>query len=163
MTKLSRREIVKATLALPVAPQGLISTVPATPPWAVQVDTVLAAVDAWIAKDVCVTAMQLEWQRYENVVFDRARRMKIGCERACQSNWPEARAMRALDLEIKAAYPHLARLAWDVRQLRALTIAGAVAKIQLGLQVQGPYDWQEHAFELVEGGLVDLRKLTGLV
>jgi len=106
--------------------------------------------------------MQLQWQDCESAVFDKARRMKISCERACQSNWPEAQAMRTLDLQIAAAYAHLEALAGKIRRMRATTISGAVAKIHLGLQVQGPYDWQEHALELVEGGLVELHELTGL-
>ncbi len=71
--------------------------------------------------------------------------------------------MRALDLQITAAYAHLEALAGKVRRMRATTISGAVAKVQLGLQVQGPYDWQEHALELTEDGLAELRKMTGVV
>jgi hypothetical protein len=124
---------------------------------------IVAHAAAWTAADENLTAMQLAWQDHESAVFDKARRMKISCARACESNWPEAQAMRVLDLQITAAYAHLEALAGKIQRMRATTISGAVAKIQLGLQVQGPYDWQEHALELVEGGLTELRKMTGFV
>jgi hypothetical protein len=118
---------------------------------------------SWTAADEKLRTMQLEWQRWESVVFDKARRMKIGCERACQSNWPEAKAMRALDPQIATASAQLRTLVGEGRRMRATTISGAVAKIQLGLRIQGPYDWQDNALELVEDGLTELRKMTGLV
>lgn len=125
-------------------------------------DVIVIHAAEWAAADENLTAMQLAWQDHESAVFDKARRMKISCARACESNWPEAQAMRALDQQIDAAYAHLEALAGKIQRMRATTISGAVAKIQLGLQVQGPYDWQEHALELVEGGLVELRELADL-
>jgi hypothetical protein len=43
--------------------------------------------------------------------------------------------------------------------MRATSIAGALAKIELGLKVQGPYDWQDHALELAEGGVSELKAM----
>lgn len=161
--KLSRRNVLIGGLAVPVA--GQIAPVPVHP---IEIApsgecSLLARAAEWASADERLTSMQLQWQDYESAVFDKARRMKISCARACESNWPEAQAMRALDLQITAAYAQLEALAGQIRRMRATTISGAVAKIQLGLKVQGPYDWQDHAYELVEDGLVELRKLTGLV
>lgn len=161
--KLSRRNVLIGGLAVPVA--GQIAPVRVQPIEIARSGecSLVARAAEWVSADERLTSMQLQWQDYESAVFDKARRMKISCARACDSNWPEAQAMRALDLQITAAYAHLETLAGKIQRMRAITISGAVAKIQLGLQVQGPYDWQEHAFELVEGGLVELREMTGLV
>ena len=43
-----------------------------------------------------------------------------------------------------------------------MSAEGALAKIELGLAVQGPFDWRDHALELVEEGLKDLRDMIGL-
>jgi hypothetical protein len=162
MPKISRRSILAGTVLLPASaavpiPQKLEQSLGHGTP-----DMIVAHAAAWTAADENLTAMQLAWQDHESAVFDKARRMKINCARACESNWPEAKAMRALDVQITAAYARLEALAGKIQRMRATTIAGAVAKIQLGLQVQGPYDWQEHALELVEDGLVELRELTGI-
>lgn len=162
MPTLSRRSVLAGSIALP-ASMG----VPISPPFkaseACGLDAVVSHAEAWTAARENLTAMQLEWQRWENDLFDKARRMKVGCDRACKSNWPEAQAMRALDLRMTATYAQLETLAGKVRQMRAATISAAVAKIQLGLQVQGAYDWQDHALELVQDGLVELRKMTGII
>jgi hypothetical protein len=163
MLTLSRRSMLAGSIVLPAsAGARLPSPLMASPASDVS-DTIVSHVAAWTAADENLTTMQLEWQEHESTVFDKARRMKIGCERACESNWPEAQAMRALNLRIAAAYVHLEALAGGIRQMRATTISGAVAKIHLGLLVQGPYDWQEHALELVEDGLVEVRRMTGIV
>ncbi len=163
MSSFSRRSILAGTIVLPAsATVRLASPLEGASTSGIP-DAVVSHAAAWTAADENLTAMQLRWQDYETAVFDKARRMKINCARACESNWPEAQAMRALDLQITAAYAHLEALAGKVRRMRATTISGAVAKVQLGLQVQGPYDWQEHALELTEDGLAELRKMTGVV
>ncbi|MDP3736444.1 MAG: hypothetical protein Q8R02_03585 [Hyphomonadaceae bacterium] len=40
------------------------------------------------------------------------------------------------------------------------SIEGALAKVELGIKVQGPFDWRDHALELLEVGVADLRKLV---
>ncbi len=162
MSRLSRRSMLAGTIILPASATVRLPSPPIASVGAGTVDAVVSQAAAWATADENLTAMEQEWRDYESVVFDRARQMKIGCERACQGNWPEAQAMRALDVKITAAYAYLEALAGEIERMRVTTISGAVAKIQLGLQVQGPYDWREHALELIEDGLVELRKLTGL-
>lgn len=70
--------------------------------------------------------------------------------------------MRILNQRIEAAYPELELEAGAIRALPKMSAEGALAKIELGLAVQGPFDWREHAIELVEEGLKDLRDTIGL-
>lgn len=162
MSTLSRRSVLAGTIALPATSVLPTVSLPGASDDSGVIDAVVSKAAQWTAADANLTAMQIEWQDFESAVFAKARRMKICCARACDSNWPEAQAMRALDQQITAAYAHLAALAGKIQRMRAVTVSGAIAKIQLGLQVQGPYDWQENALELVKGGIVELRELTGL-
>jgi hypothetical protein len=123
-------------------------------------DELVVRTAGWIAGHEQLNLMQLRWQGFESLLFDKARRMGMGCEEACESDLPEAQAMRALDEEIEAARRQLDAAAGEIRLIPATTIAGAIAKIELGLRVQGPYDWQDHALELLEGGLAELRGLA---
>jgi len=113
----------------------------------------------WIAADGSLTAMQLEWQEPESQLFDKAKRMKIGCERATRSNLPEAQAMRGLDARIRETLQQLAVSADEISQIPATTIEGALAKIELGMKVQGPFDWQNSALELLQDGIAELRAM----
>jgi hypothetical protein len=122
-------------------------------------DDVNARAAAWIASDQRLTAMQLRWQDFETLLFAKARRMKMSCEQACRSNLPEAQAMRSLDKDIEATRRQLNAAAGEISLLPATTISGALAKIELGLKVQGPFDWQDRALELLQDGIVELRGL----
>jgi hypothetical protein len=97
--------------------------------------------------------MYLRWQHFETLLFDKARGMGMGCDTAGESDLPEAQAMRALDAEIDETRRRLDASAGEIRRVRATTVAGAIAKIELGLKVQGPFDWQDHALELLEDGV----------
>jgi hypothetical protein len=122
-------------------------------------DELVVRASAWIAGDEQLNVMQLRWQGFESLLFDKARRMGMGCDEACESDLPEAQAMRALDEEIEESRRRLNAAAGEIRLTPATTIAGAIAKIELGLRVQGPFDWQDHALELLEEGLAELRGL----
>lgn len=70
--------------------------------------------------------------------------------------------MRILNRRIEAAYPKLEEEAGAICALPTMSAEGALAKIELGLAVRGPFDWRDHALELVEEGLKDLRDMIGL-
>lgn len=124
-------------------------------------DGALAArIAAWIAHDARLTAMQLEWQTCERAVFDQAKRLNLSCEDASLSDWPAARAMRELDTQIAQSRQHLEAETGTIRKQPAATLADALAKIELGLKVQGPFDWREHALDLIQDGLTELRRMT---
>lgn len=104
--------------------------------------------------------MQLEWQTCERAVFDQAKRLNLSCEDASLSDWPAARAMRELDTQIAQSRQHLEAETGTIRKQPAATLADALAKIELGLKVQGPFDWREHALDLIQDGLTELRRMT---
>jgi hypothetical protein len=157
--KLSRRALIAGALVAPVANSAATSSM-VTIRLSEPSDPVIAKAAAWIAADAAIDAMTLEWQDLESQLFDKAAALRIKTEKACRSRLPEARAMRALDRKIRAGYRDLALSAGEISLLRSISVAGALAKIELGLRVQGPYDWQDHALELAEGGIAELRALT---
>jgi hypothetical protein len=152
MTNVSRRNVL---IGAAVASAGT----GASPGRPILPDDLAGRAAEWIAADERLAAMYLRWQRFETLLFDRARRMKMPCEEACDSDLPEAQAMRALDTEIEETRRWLDASAGEIRLTPAATVAGAIAKIELGLKVQGPFDWQEHALELLEDGIAELREL----
>jgi HPt (histidine-containing phosphotransfer) domain-containing protein len=79
---------------------------------------------------------------------------------ACRSGLAEAKAMRALDRRIDAAYRTMHRMAEQARATPARSLAGALARIELGLKVQGPFDWRDHALELIEDGIAEAQRLA---
>jgi len=117
-------------------------------------------VDAWAVSHDHLTEMQQQWQSLEAALFERAKKRRVSCERACASDWPEARAMRDLRTSISALFHALEISADEILRMDSATIADAIAKIRLGLLVQGPFDWRENALELMRAGLEDLRHLT---
>lgn len=70
--------------------------------------------------------------------------------------------MRILNKRIEATYPELENEAEMISALPTMSAEGALAKIELGLAVQGPFDWRDHALELLEEGIKDLRDMIGL-
>jgi len=157
MTNVSRRAVMIGAFATPAAAQASLA---ANLPTSAAPDQLASKAAEWIATDERLTALQLSWQHLETLLFAKARQMKMDCEHACQTNLPEAQAMRALDKEIEETRRRLDATAGEIRLIPATTIAGAIAKIQLGLKVQGPFDWQDHARELLEDGLAELRGLV---
>ena len=102
-----------------------------------------------------------QWQGLESILLAKAR-MRSEIPDPYESDVPEACAMRVLDQRIEASYPELEAEAGAICALPTMSAEGALAKIELGLAVQGPFDWREHALELMEEGLKDLRDMIGL-
>lgn len=158
LTVISRRRLMTATLAAPLIGSrsaegdagGILRFAS---------DPVVARAEAWIGSKARINAMTLEWQALENQLWQVAREQRVKFEKACRSRLPEARAMCALDRHIRAGYRDLAQSAEEISAMSAASIDGAIAKIALGVKVQGPYDWQDNALELAEGGLAELRAL----
>ena len=147
------RRLVLGAIAAPAVGSAAGVTLPVG-------DELVIRTAGWIARDEQLNVMQIRWQGFESLLFDKARRMGMGCDEACRSNLPEAQAMRALDREIEETRRQLNAAAGEIRLIPATTIAGAIAKIELGLRVQGPFDWQDHALELLEDGIAELRGLV---
>ena len=120
----------------------------------------IAEVATWVGAKDAVEALEQEWRDLERRLAVKVRPLTIDLIEGGRSSLPEARAMRALTRKMRAADRELERVAERIALMRARSVAGALAKIELGLQIQGPYDWQDHALALVRGGVEQLRQLA---
>jgi len=156
MARISRRTIIAAGLALP-------ATANASPTVSLfqsaSLDPLVHRAGEWIALRARVDALSVEADDLEGELFDRARALGIMSNKTCRSAMPEARAYRAKKREFDEGCRKLESEARVLRGMRAATVAGAIAKIELSLHIQYE-DWSEHAFEFVEDGIAELRRLT---
>ncbi len=157
---LSRRGLITAAIAMPVVSSARQAK-PAAKPVAAAPDPVIARAEEWITNNARLDALSVEVDDLQGAVFDKARALGMKGDKACRSRMAEARAWRAKKQEFDEACRSLATLTGDIRKMRAVTVAGAIAKIELSLHVQYE-DWSEHAFELAEEGIAELRQLTAL-
>lgn len=156
MSRISRRKLIVGAIAVPAfSPLN----VPGAAPPVAGADAFLVQAARWISTNERLAAMEQEWRDLESCLFDKAALLKIDCLAAGRSSLPEARALRTLGRRIKATYRKQELLAEKVSHIPATTMAGVLAKIELGLKVQGPYDWNDHALELLEGGIAEMRVL----
>lgn len=149
MAKLSRRKLIAGAAATPLA--GAAGAPP--PPKA---DPIVAKVRAWLAGRAEHDALAREWARLETKLMAKTR-AKMNMTQARRSGAPEARAMRVLDKRIVAAWKKLNRAAGRIVVMRPTSAEGALAKIELGLAIQGPYDWEDFAYALLQDGFEQLR------
>ena len=163
MPKLSRRNLIAGAAAAPLALNGYsaegAAAKPARKPPApvAKADPVVAKVEAWLADRDAIDAMMLEWQDHESALCDRIESTPMNLTAACRSGLPEARAMRALDRKIKPGLKRLHRVAQHIVLMRTTSAEGALAKIRLGLRIQGPYDWNDdYVYALVQDGCEQL-------
>ncbi|MEZ6030323.1 MAG: hypothetical protein R3C46_11300 [Hyphomonadaceae bacterium] len=128
--------------------------------WTVQ-GSLVERVSSWIEADAKRDATVREWQRLENELMKKCRSRGLDFTYACRSGLAEARAMRVLGKQIKAADRHLEISAGQMSLVTVATPVDALAKIRLALRVQGRYDWRPHALELLEGGVATLEVVLG--
>jgi hypothetical protein len=119
-------------------------------------DPVVAVAAAWIAKRQSLEAMIFEWQRLEKQLIKRAKTLDVAIDEARGRMFPEAAAMTALDRRMDRAHRVLETLARHASRLPAVGSEGALAKVDLGLRMQGRYCWQPYALELLERGAKEL-------
>jgi hypothetical protein len=168
MAEISRRRLIAGAAAAPLAINGATHMVPAklgrevrTSP-ASKSDPVVAKVSAWIADRDAIDAMMREWQDWEVALCAKIKATPISLTQACRSGLPEARAMRALDRKIKPGLARLERAAQRIVLMRPMSAEGALAKIRLGLRIQGPYDWNDdYVYALVQDGCEHLALMLG--
>jgi hypothetical protein len=158
--KLSRRKLMVAVAAAPVAGYAAREASAATTPVAASADPLIAKAAAWVAANACIDAMSIAADELQGHVFEKARKLQIKGNKACRSRMPEARQYRDLSRKIAAGYRDLEQLAGEISMTSAVSIEGALAKIELGLNVQGPFDWRDHALEITESGIAELRQMT---
>lgn len=158
MARPSRRAIIAAGIALSGSRTAQALTLrPALQ--ALNPDPLVTCARAWIALRMHVDALSADADDLQGQVFDKARLLGIRGDKACRSSMPEARAWRAKHREHDKARRLLEKRAEEIRKMRASTIGGAIAKIELSLHIQYE-DWSDHAFEFIEDGVAELRELT---
>lgn len=163
MSKLTRRKLIAGAAAAPLVLNGAAHATPEegrptprTSP-APKPDPVVAKVAAWMAERDAIDAMMEEWAELEVALFDKLKPRGLSLTQACRSGLPEARAMRALDRKIKPGLRRLHRQAARVVLMRPTSAQGALAKIRLGVKIQGPYDWNDdYVYALVQDGCEQL-------
>ena len=164
MTSISRRKLITGAAVAPLALDGAAQARPATSaaqrPRVARPDPIVAAVAAWMADYDAREVMIRTWQAWENALCEKIRPMGMNLTQAGRSGLPEARAMRALDGKIKIAGKKLDRAAGRIALMRPTSAHGALAKIELGLKIQGPYDWEDLAYALISDGCAELRAVA---
>lgn len=158
--QISRRDVLISPLSIPLIgtshAQGNISP---TTRIGDQRDPVVTMAAAWIMKRQVLEEMIYEWQRQEKQLFKKAKLLNVMIDDACGPRFPEAAVMKALDRRMDRTYDVLETMAQNASRLPAITAEGALAKIDLGLRVQGRYQWQPNALELIECGVQELAEL----
>jgi len=158
-SRISRRGVLAASLAVSVFSTASASAAGLQGEGALP-DPLIAKAEAWIAQRQHVDALTLKWGRLETQVRVKAGNIGVEMDAALARRFSEARAMRALDRRIEVAYRDLEGLAEEAKSMRAVSVEGALAKLDLSMRIQGPYSWQDHARELAEGAIAELRTLT---
>lgn len=162
MSKLTRRKLIAGAAAAPLAGAAVNGAAHAAPtPHRAKPppnpDPIVAKVAAWMAAYDAREALIREWQDHETALYAKVKAMNISVDRGMRSGMAEARAMRALDRKIAASRKKLDRAAGRIVLMRAASAQGALAKIRLGLRIQGPYDWNDDIVEaLVQDGCEQL-------
>jgi len=96
-------------------------------------DPLVVRAGEWIELRARVDALSMEADELQGLVFDKARELGMRTEKACRSSLPEARAWRAKKREFENGERSLERMARAIRNMRAVTVAGAIARIELSL------------------------------
>jgi hypothetical protein len=167
MAKFSRRKLIGGGAAAALALNGAAharqdrADAGRMPPTALasKPDPVLARVTAWIADRDAIDAMMRQWQDQEVALCETCKRLGMPLTRAYSSRLPEARAMRELDRKIKTGLQRLERQARRLVLMRPRSVQGALAKVRMGLKIQGPFDWEDYAFALAQDGCEQLARM----
>jgi hypothetical protein len=126
-------------------------------------DPLILANGRWTAARARLDALEAEWQRLERQLFVKARSLAMDLATVRDSELREAKAMRVLDRKMHKASSDLAASAARARTLRAASLGEALAKIELGLKVQGAFDWKPNARALAEEGVMEARELIAAI
>ena len=152
MVVLSRRALVSGVVAVSVG-SGVAGPV---------TDPISAQAAEWISEHRARAAMIARWADLETILFAKCKAANLSCSGSSRSGFAEAQTMRSLDRQIKRTGNRLDRKAGLIANRDAVTPLGALAQIQLGLVVQGPYDWDDHAYALINRGVDYLREQYGV-
>lgn len=163
MAKLTRRNLLAGATVSPLTFDGVLQPSRGETEAVARLATVSVAdpiarkVNEWIAERDAIDAMMEEWADLEVVLCAKIKSTGMSLTQAYRCGLPEARAMRQLDRKIKPGLRRLDRSAQRIALMRIHSAQGALAKIRLGVRIQGPYDWNdEYVFALVQDGCEQL-------
>ena len=151
---LSHRNLIASTAPTPEGSFSQVEGARSASAKALKRDPLLVAVAAWVAAHEEIAGLEREWADLEQQLS-----LKMDLDGEARSGLPEASKLRRLTRKIRAADRRLEQDAGRIATIRATTLAGVLAKIELGLRIQGPYNWQDNALALVQGGIEQLREL----
>jgi hypothetical protein len=120
-------------------------------------DPLVADVRTWIAEWNEADALMREFKDLETALIDKHGGMTTA--EAIARGIPEGFVMRSLERRCDAIDRKLERDAERIVQTRAKTAEGAIAKMELVLEIQSPFDRDEFVWALIEGACKDLREL----
>lgn len=162
MSKLSRRTLIAALpLALdPAVHPGRSEPLHLNPalraPSPSTADALLEEIRAWTQTNAARDAMVCAYSDAEGRLFLKAKALGLSPSRILRSNIEDARALRVLNRDIKSADRKLGLAAARIAQTRPQSLEAAMAQIDMGLLIQGPYDWDDHAYALIQSGRAHL-------
>ncbi|UPT62206.1 MAG: hypothetical protein M0D54_17825 [Hyphomonadaceae bacterium JAD_PAG50586_4] len=150
MPKLSRRTLIAA---LPLALDPAPALHPLNP------DPLLKEIRAWTQAHRVREAMLHAFSESEERLFLKARALGLSANQMLRSPLDEAKALKILSRDIKNADRKLDRAAARIAGSTPKSPETALAQIDMGLLIQGPYDWDDHAYALIQSGRAQLWRL----
>jgi hypothetical protein len=121
--------------------------------------TIPEKVANWIAVNEHLTDLTFKWQKLETQLFVNARRQGEEIDEVCRCNPAIAKALESLDTNIAEVDQRLEALAGEIGAMKIETLGDAVAKLEVGLRIQGPEGWRPHVLELLENACAALKRL----
>jgi hypothetical protein len=156
MPKLSRRTLIAA---LPLALDPALNPSPAQALHPLDPDPLLQEIRAWTQAHRAREAMLHAYSESEERLFLKARALGLSANQMLRSRLDEARALKILSRDIKNADRKLDRAAARIAASTPQSPETALAQIDMGLLIQGPYDWDDHAYALIQSGRAELSRL----
>lgn len=162
MPKLSRRTLIAA---LPLALDPAVHTAPAEAlhpnpalraPSPLGSDALLEEIRAWTQTHAARDAMVCAYSDAEGRLFLKAKALGLSPSTILRSNLEDAKTLKALNRDIKSADRKLNRAAARIAHTKPQSVEAAMAQIDMGLLIQGPYDWDDHAYALIQSGRAHL-------
>lgn len=145
MPTLSRRTLI-ASLPLGLSTDGEVAEARPDP------DPLHAEILAWSETHAAREAMLNAYAGVEGRLFRKARALGLSVTQAMRSPLAEATALKALNRDIRSADRKLDRAAAGIARHSPQTPEAALAQIDMGLTIQGPHDWDDHAYALIQSG-----------
>ena len=156
MPKLSRRTMIAA---LPMALDPVLNPNPAQALHPQDREPLFQEIRVWTQAHRAREAMLHAYSESEERLFLKARALGLSANQMLRSPLDDARALKILSRDIKNADRKLDRAAARIAGSTPKSPETALAQIDMGLLIQGPYDWDDHAYALIQSGRTQLWRL----